>query len=571
MASLPYVPVDARELVAKLREQLPTLIFAVYDCCPLATAGQTDTGRVIPVLAVCSQHPSARLDAEVTLRLRALVTGEIPQPSVCQLMLHCQAAHSDGCNKSEKLSVCVKWQDAVEFVVQLHHRAPRSVEALTCSQPPLYVDAEWADLLAVLTPQQYNSMSLSKEYRIACARSAVGLAQKLKANSGTSRGLVTLAGMCQRAAHGADPALARRLADLESSDTFDKKKWRDLATELSCAASKVPGIDDNDAINEALEVWLERLLHKQFKEWVQNCVLQMARTMAHAHHTVTCDGVELDADWQKRLGTQWPHGAKLVCLAQVGSYLKNLQVPSSDSDYAIVFITPTEQLLGRTPLNSEFHTHAQATIGSDKRGQLEFTGKELGNFVLELAKGDLNHVELLYAENIHTSTPLWQWLRNMRRCFITKRCAKQYLGFISKHLRKAVSMCSVASASMDTDPETDFQDAWGPKVSKCLYLVHHKMLELDRILNGMEPKVALHGEERDYVMRFRLEPLEGPRQVRSLIEDAESKFQQLLSRLEADTNLSEEVDAEILISWLCNVRMRQVLDAGGITCADNST
>ena len=82
-----------------------------------------------------------------------------------------------------------------------------------------------------------------------------------------------------------------------------------------------------------------------------------------------------------------------------------------------------------------------AGFGADKRGEIEYSGKELGNFVVELAKGNPRNIELLYTDKPCTVGSVWQELKDMRRSFLTLRCADQYLGFISDRLKKAQALC----------------------------------------------------------------------------------------------------------------------------------
>lgn len=560
MSKLSDLPVDEGMLVAKLRRQLPQMLFAAYDNCPLTTAGKLDAGGRIDVFAVCCEQPSERMDAAVKLQLQALVRDEVVQSSARQLELKCPTDDLSCHGSSEELNVYVKWHDVVEFVALVHRRSPRSVEALTHPQPALFAGPEWHDLLRALTSDGCNALLCSKGYRAAYAGSAVSLTRRLKESSLAEEHFQTLANMCRRAAHGVSAELARRLDELEGSGNQSKSAWQDIASELLEASSKAPGLHKKDSANEALKAWLDTLLQHKFQEFVSDCAVYQATASKGCPWVSPCHGVELGTEWQQRLGAKWPDGAKLVLLTQTGSCLYNLQLLSSDTDYTIVYISTSEQLLSSNPLKAEFHAHIQAEFGSDKRGEIEFSGREIGHFVLDLAKGNPKNLEVLYADNICTSAPLWQELRDMRRCFITKRCAKQYVGFIGERLHKATSICEAAIAPMDAAHQ-NFQGTSGRKVSKCLYQAHHKMLDLTRILEGMEPQVALYGEERDFVMRIRLEPPQELREAQDLIKDAEHKLHHLSDKLKADSKLPEEVDAEILINWLHSVRVRQVLPA----------
>jgi predicted nucleotidyltransferase len=264
------------------------------------------------------------------------------------------------------------------------------------------------------------------------------------------------------------------------------------------------------------------------------------------------DAPTLDPEWLSRLESAWPAGAGLVFMAQTGSFMYDLHTPSSDSDFSMVYVLPTSQLVAREPPVAEFQRHAEGPFGSDKAGEVEYSGRELGSFLLELSKGNPRNVELLFTEKPHLSGALWRELRAMRSGFLTLRCVKQYLGFVAEKLRKA-------TAFSEEGVGPGFSVEAGNKVSKSLYQGHHKLYELERVLRGESPVVALTGEERESVLRLRSQPPSSLGEARALIAEAEAWLQSLSTRAreaEATAALPAEVDAPALCGWLRSVRER---------------
>eukprot|EP00438_Fugacium_kawagutii_P033094 Skav229607 [mRNA] locus=scaffold510:240159:244843:+ [translate_table: standard] len=95
-------------------------------------------------------------------------------------------------------------------------------------------------------------------------------------------------------------------------------------------------------------------------------------------------------------------------------------------------------------------------FATDKKGVVEYTGRELGFFVSNLAKGNPNNVELLFSEKPAHRSWAWKELVEARQCFLTLRCAKQYLGFISQRLLRAREVLQAA--------EGGDLDKWFPQV-----------------------------------------------------------------------------------------------------------
>jgi len=138
-------------------------------------------------------------------------------------------------------------------------------------------------------------------------------------------------------------------------------------------------------------------------------------------------------------------------------------------------------------------------FATDKKGVIEYSGRELGSFITLLAKGNPKNVELLFSNKPAHRSWAWKELLGARHCFLTLRCAKQYLGFISERLFRARDVLKAGEG------DNDDLLSRGGEFSKLLYHATHKMLDLGRILQGGCPVVTLSGEERQMVLKIRLQ------------------------------------------------------------------
>eukprot|EP00931_Biecheleriopsis_adriatica_P008374 TRINITY_DN109574_c0_g1_i1.p1 TRINITY_DN109574_c0_g1~~TRINITY_DN109574_c0_g1_i1.p1 ORF type:complete len:899 (-),score=158.64 TRINITY_DN109574_c0_g1_i1:147-2444(-) len=442
---------------------------------------------------------------------------------------------------------------------------PSCVEAVSC-KTPLYAGQEWQNLLEVFDSSCCTAVFEGKRYRSACAGSLLSITgakskskSKKKEKSGSDAVKILSEEMKQAAV-----ALARRAcpqgteqslrnAVLSLAERVDQKcndiDWGDVAWMLMEAATKA--FDTTKSLPaEALDAWVDSIRHADFNIFAQECAnqYQPALTMA-----------ELPVEWSERLSGKWPKDAGLVFMTQTGSFMYNLHTASSDSDFSMIYLSPVEDLASRNPPSTEFHFHVNAEFGSDKTGEIEYSGKELAAFIVELAKGNPRNIELLFTRKQCHSSSVWEELRDRRRNFLTLRCAAQYLGFISDRLHKAAP---------EVD-EIDGDEAPRKRFSKCMYHAYHKIFELKRILSGGEPSVVLEGEERGFVMGLRLQPPQSSDEASTILEAARAQYSELGKALdtmrESSTScLPAEVDEVALAEWLRGVRVRQAGSVKGL-------
>ena len=84
---------------------------------------------------------------------------------------------------------------------------------------------------------------------------------------------------------------------------------------------------------------------------------------------------------------------RVAFAVRCGSYMYNLATPQSDEDYQLIYTHAASELLALEAPRRHFERHICLPFGSDKSGEVECTGVEFGEFVLQLMKGNSKNVE----------------------------------------------------------------------------------------------------------------------------------------------------------------------------------
>mmetsp|Transcript_46292 Transcript_46292/g.110158 ORF Transcript_46292/g.110158 Transcript_46292/m.110158 type:complete len:986 (-) Transcript_46292:161-3118(-) len=281
--------------------------------------------------------------------------------------------------------------------------------------------------------------------------------------------------------------------------------------------------------------------------------LELEEDGSPSHRPRTEEDLPMEHEVKEMLEGLLPRNSEVVLMQQVGSFMYDLQIESSDKDFRVLYLVPPEGLLGLQAPKRQFSRHVDKGFGADKRGEIEYSGEELGDFVAELARGNPRNVELLFSKKAAWRGWAWQELRTARRCFLTLRCVAQYLGFVTERLKKLKAIID--------DPDK-FGEGKAAEASKLLYHAHHKLLEAQRILALQEPTVQLKGAEREKVMHLRMQRVGSVQELPDLYAEADTLRRSLLGDMDAATTekrLPTEVDAQALIAWLRSIRRRCAL------------
>lgn len=157
---------------------------------------------------------------------------------------------------------------------------------------------------------------------------------------------------------------------------------------------------------------------------------------------------ELLARLMESIGVHGIDPAQVLAVAEAGSHLYNLTLPTSDTDYIIVYRHPTQALI-----SSVFHlkvvrycdmlfvvldTCCLFQESQDNRGHKldEETGAyEARMFCEMLMKGAVNMVELIFAESLLYASESWQRLVENKELFLSEKVLLQYAGYVKTHMK----------------------------------------------------------------------------------------------------------------------------------------
>lgn len=132
-------------------------------------------------------------------------------------------------------------------------------------------------------------------------------------------------------------------------------------------------------------------------------------------------------------------------------YILNICIPDERklSEFLISNLPSCSYIVSRSP-PAQFKAQVAAPMGSNKCGDVEYDGKEYGQFILELCKGNPRNIEMLFLQSNNSiyESPLWERLKGYRQVFLTECCVSQYKGFISERLSRARSIIERANTAM---------------------------------------------------------------------------------------------------------------------------
>lgn len=193
-----------------------------------------------------------------------------------------------------------------------------------------------------------------------------------------------------------------------------------------------------------------------------------------------------------------------------------------------------------------------------------FANLKVDAFALELCKGNPRNIELLFCspESAAVVAPEWTWLHDIRDIFLTRRCVRQYKGFVADRLARVRRLLGVNSCTDNVRGDAPVVGHHAPLTladenacAKLFYHAFHKLFDLQRVVVGKEPSVWLpDGHERDFIMSIRTtRPLQGVLDPHVLLKRAEDALHDIDHRSDAVV-LPERVELEPLVAALRNFR-----------------
>mmetsp|Transcript_59801 Transcript_59801/g.120028 ORF Transcript_59801/g.120028 Transcript_59801/m.120028 type:complete len:654 (-) Transcript_59801:212-2173(-) len=363
--------------------------------------------------------------------------------------------------------------------------------------------------------------------------------------------------------------------------------------------------------NNSLISWYRDLSRNWLVHWVQNQLVHAKSGGARApccgseqHNPLLRESKSMlqALDLPPFVGYLEPSQA--IHAVQSGSFLYDLSTSTSDVDYSVVFLTPSEDLycsVTAPPVDVEHHV--EGSFGSDKSGEVEFNGTELQRFTELLIKGNPKTVEQLFISEAWHAPLLrrwpWQELVDRRHMFLTRTAVAQYFGWCHDRIRKARGAVQ-AIRKLDDSIETALPSVVGPIIeerkhqgsvaSKLFYHALVKLFELRRMLRLEaipedpedtfslspdfqhcsylgEPLVHSTGREREFILKVRKftgsARSPSPFTPAAVLLRCETYLNALRSAADggAADHLPEETEWAPLAEWLFSVRVRQLYTA----------
>eukprot|EP00943_MAST-04B_sp_MAST-4B-sp1_P005150 g5150.t1 len=273
-------------------------------------------------------------------------------------------------------------------------------------------------------------------------------------------------------------------------------------------------------------------------------------------------------DLQAQLGK-----VEVSFIVRCGSFMYNLHTKASDEDYFICFIHSTRSLLSSKQCSSTFERHIHKV-------KIEYSGKEIGTFVLELAKGNPRNIEFLFVDPVHVihATSTWLKLRALRWKFLTRRCINQYFGFINERLHQVEKLLKPYRKKMSSEAEDDNDEEMQIPVhiedgiAKYFYHAYHKIFELKRIVNYADPIVTYETDSPQFniIMNIRrTRPLKGNvhpvkllNQARTLINSIDNSIDSInSSRKKKGLSVrKDEVNVDELMELIKRIRIENIFE-----------
>lgn len=215
-----------------------------------------------------------------------------------------------------------------------------------------------------------------------------------------------------------------------------------------------------------------------------------------------------------------------------GSKSHNTDVPTSDTDYLVVYLTPLKKLLSLSP--------PADTVSNPEGSKPDYQAHEAGKFSTLLLKGNPSMVEMLFTDKMVFETPLWQRLKKERKRFLCAESVRQYLGYVQGQMARLFKHGGKSGLHSKGGA---YNEKWAYHIVRLLY-------DAERIAKGAEPVVWKDegSDERNLLMKIRAGQITQ--------EAVESIARQGIARIDAmkPWQIPEEGDKQLLEDWLLDLR-----------------
>eukprot|EP00117_Sycon_ciliatum_P001401 scpid31602/ scgid7078/ len=227
----------------------------------------------------------------------------------------------------------------------------------------------------------------------------------------------------------------------------------------------------------------------------------------------------------------------MMCFTLSGSKLYNLELPTSDEDYCLIFRYPDLRTIIRKLQRKSVDVldfRAQAARMGDPDLSV-IAAWEARKLLTMLLKGAVEWYQILYHEDdLLYEHPLFQELRRNRDKMMSETVIDNFRKFTKSFLHQL--------------------DEESPSIPahKCLYQVFHKLDQVESMIRGEAPRVICTGQDRDFIMKIRKGEMEN--QHNDLKEEAWKRLRATsVYREEHGPAWRQDSDKDYLVEWLYEV------------------
>lgn len=228
-----------------------------------------------------------------------------------------------------------------------------------------------------------------------------------------------------------------------------------------------------------------------------------------------------------------------------GSELHGAKVGATDDlDIYGVFVESPETALGLTPRDH----FVWSTAGDERRNgpdDIDVTLYSLRRWAQLAAKGNATALHFVFADAIAVSSPVWKYVQEHRSVFLSKRSAKQFLGFADNQKQRITG--EKGRGAKGQRPEYIGRFGYDTKAA-----MHCLRLYLECIELMACGRITLPRPEKDYLIDIR----SGKWPLDRFLEEAQALHLKAIDAAE-NSSLSESVDATAINRVITEAHMRQ--------------
>jgi predicted nucleotidyltransferase len=226
-----------------------------------------------------------------------------------------------------------------------------------------------------------------------------------------------------------------------------------------------------------------------------------------------------------------------------GSALHGVKVAATDDlDIYGVFLPGPEEVLGLSP-----RAHFVWSTASDERrntqDDVDVTLYSLRRWAELGARGNATALHFLFSDATETSSPLWDAVEAERALFLSRQCAKEFLGFANNQMQRITG--EKGRGAKGRRPE--YESAYGYDTKAAMHCMRLYFECIELMESGF---ISLPRPELDVLKAVRL----GEWTLERLLEEAQMLRERAVKAAEI-SYLPDEVDREAISRLLAKIHL----------------